>query len=582
PLTVLAAGSPPEPGTWWLVPEVGELDPVVVAPLRARLETVEPPLYEPAPRDVPRPTDPAFAGNVGRSAALCAVLVDAKKVAASSVPVVILAESGAGKEPLAHAIHAASGRKGPLVAIDLASRSANLVEDDLFGHVPRAFDGARGRDGAFKRAHGGTIFLDELGNLPLSVQAKLLRVLERREVQPLGSDALIPVDVRVIAATNADLESMVRLGEFRADLWHRLAGKVLRLPPLRARLDDVPALARHFLTGARHSGAITPAALDVLMGHAWPGNVRELAQVMGRAVLDADGDPIEPEHLGDLAPSRARRAPVLVTGDAAALDALPLPRRQIHHLRALTLTVEGPAQRGPACVRSAALHLLAGRAVTPEALRVLEAHPWWGGFVEMERKLRALAALPPGCIDPERIVACLPELGEVAGWDPILVVQHPVVGKDDAVGGLQASLAAAAVVVGRARRAGELEEGRAAWLRRLVGGGRVAFVPFPHLGALSRLHAVVTRLGDGLLVHRAPGARLEVLAGPVGGGVEPVREGGFVRVGEAGVVQIVGEGAPAVELYLFRGQVALRAAAPLLRVGDVDVRATAQAPGGAV
>ncbi len=583
PLTILAAGSPPPPGTWWLVPEVGELDPAVIAPLRGRLEATEAPPPFPAAGGIGvRPDDErrAFAGIVGRSAALCDVLRQAARVAEGDLRVVILGESGTGKEPLAQAIHAASRRKGPFVHIDVASRSANLVEDDLFGHLPFAFDGARtARDGAFKRAHGGTLFLDEIGNLPLGVQAKLLRVLERREVQPLGSDASIPVDVRVICATNADLESMVRVGEFRRDLYFRLAGTVLRLPPLRARLEDLPALVRHFLSAARHPGAITPAALDVLRAHPWTGNVRELAQVIGQAEVASGGDPIEPEHLGDLAPSRARQAPVLVTGDAAALEAVPLPRRQVRQLAALTLTLDGPAERGAVCVRNAALHLLSGRAVTGEALRMLEAHPWWGGFVEMERKLAALAALPPGRVDPARLVACLPELGQASGWDPILALQHPTVGKEDAVTGLQASLAAAVVVVGRARRMADIEGPRAQWLARLAGDGSVAFLPFPHLPALSRLHVVVTRLGEGLLAHRAPGTRLEVRAGPVGGGVEAVPEGGFVALGDAGVLQVAGDDGPLVELYLFRGQVALRAAAPFLRASDPDVAATRHAVG---
>ncbi len=227
-------------------------------------------------------------GVIGKSAAMGRLVSVLSKVAPSDSPVVLLGETGTGKEVLARAAHRLSSRYArPFVVFDCAAVSANLVESELFGHVKGAFTGASiDRRGAFLEAHGGTLFLDELGELPLELQPKLLRVLEEGMVKPVGSEQYQKVDVRIVAATHRDLEAEVRAGRFRADLFFRLYVVPLVLPPLRDRLDDVPALAQHF---ARQLGArepLPPGLLQKLVAYAWPGNVRELRNVVARALLD--------------------------------------------------------------------------------------------------------------------------------------------------------------------------------------------------------------------------------------------------------------------------------------------------------
>ena len=211
------------------------------------------------------------------------------KVAPSQSPVVLLGETGTGKEVLARTIHEQSSRKdGPFVVFDCGAVSPQLIESELFGHVPGAFTGASThRKGAFVEAHGGTLFLDELGDLALDLQPKLLRALEEGMVKPLGDEAYRRADVRVIAATHRDLESEVRDGRFRQDLFFRLCVVPLIVPPLRERLEDLPALAQHFvqqLTG--QDVPLSPALLGRLCAYHWPGNVRELRNVVARALMD--------------------------------------------------------------------------------------------------------------------------------------------------------------------------------------------------------------------------------------------------------------------------------------------------------
>ncbi len=297
-------------GQWRLFEEVGELSDGGVDALRRELlarVASAPPSLGVASAWTRRPRHPAFAGIVGESPPLCEVLGRVLQVAPTALPVLILGEPGVGKESLARAVHDASGRKGRFVAVDLGALPEHLAESELFGHRKGAFTGAdRDREGMFRRAHGGTVFLDELGNLAPRLQAKLLRVLQERVVQPVGDDRAWPVDVRVVAATNADPDGMATRGQFRRDLLGRLDAVTLRLPPLRERLDDVPLLARHLLTGLRGADpgdhAFTEAALTALRGHRWPGNVRELGNVVGYAAAVAPPDgPIDAVHLGPLA-----------------------------------------------------------------------------------------------------------------------------------------------------------------------------------------------------------------------------------------------------------------------------------------
>ncbi len=234
----------------------------------------------------------AAAGIVGGSAAIRAVLDVLLLAAPTDATVLIEGETGTGKELVAQALHRLSRRsRAPFVAVNCAALPETLLESELFGHVRGAFTGAVDtRQGRFRQAQGGTLFLDEIGEMPPGVQAKLLRVLQEREVQPLGSDKAHPIDVRVIAATNRDARAMVDQGKFRADLYYRLNVVPLHLPPLRERREDVAPLAAHFLRkrGLRRFTAVALAALE---RYAWPGNVRELENLVERlAVLHPSGD----------------------------------------------------------------------------------------------------------------------------------------------------------------------------------------------------------------------------------------------------------------------------------------------------
>jgi DNA-binding NtrC family response regulator len=225
----------------------------------------------------------SFGGLVGESLAIRSVFARLERAASSDATVLIEGETGTGKEAAAEAVHAASARRdGPFVVVDLSALPGNLLESELFGHEKGAFTGATERRiGAFEEASGGTVFLDEIGELPLELQPKLLRVLEQRTIRRLGSNARIPIDVRIVAATNADLRRGVNDGRFRPDLYYRLAVVRVELPPLRERPDDIHMLADRLLEvlgadAARRAELLHPDSLTRLRRRAWPGNVREL------------------------------------------------------------------------------------------------------------------------------------------------------------------------------------------------------------------------------------------------------------------------------------------------------------------
>jgi transcriptional regulator with GAF, ATPase, and Fis domain len=227
-------------------------------------------------------------GAVGASPAMRAVFSRLERVGKTDATVLIHGETGTGKEVIAWSLYEASRRKDqPFVVVDCGSIARTLIESELFGHEKGSFTGAdKRRIGAFERAQGGTLFLDELGELELELQPKLLRALERREVQRLGGDKPINVDVRILAATHRDLRTMVARGEFREDLYYRLAVVTLELPPLRDRREDIPLLVDHFLKGLGvDRGALPEGTIERFVEHDWPGNARELKNAVERAVV---------------------------------------------------------------------------------------------------------------------------------------------------------------------------------------------------------------------------------------------------------------------------------------------------------
>ncbi len=229
---------------------------------------------------------------IGRSYAMVRVLETVAQVAPSEATVLITGESGTGKEMIAGAIHFNSTRKdGPFVKINCAAITETLLESELFGHEKGAFTGAyKRKEGKFRQAHGGSLFLDEISEMSLSMQVKLLRVLQEREVTRVGGEEVIKVDVRVIAATNKDLLREIRKGNFREDLYYRLNVVTINIPPLRERIEDIPLLAQHFLRSFAEKNrkdikGFTPQAMDQLLRYDWPGNVRELMNAVERGVV---------------------------------------------------------------------------------------------------------------------------------------------------------------------------------------------------------------------------------------------------------------------------------------------------------
>jgi two-component system response regulator HydG len=259
---------------------------------------------------------------IGKSPAMKELIEMLAMVAPSEATVLISGESGTGKELIAKSIHFNSQRKShPLVVVNCAALAETLLESELFGHEKGAFTGAdRRKEGRFRQAHQGTLFLDEVGETSLAMQAKLLRVIQEREIQRVGGDENIPVDVRVVAATNRDLETEVGQGRFREDLYYRLNVVNLKAPPLRERQEDIPLLAQHFVDqyaakNRKQIKSFSPLAMDMLLKHDWPGNVRELENAVERGIILAAGEYLTEKEL-----------PLTITRDYSGEDgSLSLP-----------------------------------------------------------------------------------------------------------------------------------------------------------------------------------------------------------------------------------------------------------------
>jgi DNA-binding NtrC family response regulator len=265
-----------------------------------------------------------FGSMIGRSVKMRELFARLEKLARTDTTVLITGETGAGKELVAEALHDHSPRSknnGPFVVLDCGSIPPNLIESELFGHERGAFTGATNSyAGAFERAHAGTVFLDEIGELPLAMQPKLLRVLERKEVRRVGGSKTIEVDVRIVAATNRDLGVEVNRGRFREDLYYRLAVARVHVPPLRERKDDLPLLIEHILTTTPggETAQIAQETIDLMMKHDWPGNVRELRNVIERAVLLAEAPDSEDSLRRAPAPSPKNEPSITVTPSQTA------------------------------------------------------------------------------------------------------------------------------------------------------------------------------------------------------------------------------------------------------------------------
>lgn len=286
------------------------VEPEKFSPRRARRS--EPPPASDVVRQLGKVT--------ARSTAMHGVFEALERFAQTDVTVTMIGETGVGKDVLAHALHDSSWRSGgPLVVFDCGSVATNLAESELLGHERGAFTGAvSAHAGAFERAHGGTLFLDEVAELPLELQPRLLRALESRSVRRVGGSVERRVDVRVVGATNRDLRAEVAAGRFRKDLYYRLAVAVVRIPPLRKRLEDLPELVQSLLADlGRPELRLTEAAFAALRSHAWPGNIRELKNALscGVAFADPAGRVIERRHLRILNSA---------SDDAAWVDGLPL------------------------------------------------------------------------------------------------------------------------------------------------------------------------------------------------------------------------------------------------------------------
>jgi transcriptional regulator with GAF, ATPase, and Fis domain len=290
---------------------------------------------------------------IGADFGLREVMHEVQHVAPTESPVLLTGETGAGKDVVANAIHLGSPRReGPFIAVNCGAIPESLLDSELFGHEKGAFTGALSKKrGRFERADKGTILLDEIGEMPLEAQVRLLRVLQHREIERVGGTDRIPVDIRIIAATNKDLPAMVKAGRFREDLWFRINVFPIAIPPLRDRPSDIPALVQHFVERKTRelkigeTPRLAPGAIDDLMAYDWPGNVRELENLVERSMILSHGEPLRFDDLCS-SPSMSAGAPSLET-ETEALDLDTMNKRHIQRVLGMTGgQIHGPGGAG--------------------------------------------------------------------------------------------------------------------------------------------------------------------------------------------------------------------------------------------
>ncbi|MCB9762691.1 MAG: sigma-54-dependent Fis family transcriptional regulator [Alphaproteobacteria bacterium] len=566
---------------WWIFEELSALSAAQVDRVRERLHpSGSRPALGPARPAPPRP-DEGFTRSLGESAALRHTLSRAARLARNpTLGVLLLGERGVGKENLARDLHDASPRRrGPFVALDLGTLAPSLLEGELFGWVKGAFSGASGpHRGVFERADGGTLLLDEIGSLPVSGQQKLLRVLQERRVKPLGATAERAVDVRVLAATNRDLDAMVRHGDFIPDLLDRLRGAALILPPLRERAADILPLAGHFAEEARarmglDAVTLTEEAAEALVAWPWPGNVRELRQVIEAAVTESDDGVVTAGLLSVAAPTDAP-VPCFLTCSLSPEQrdaAWPTDPALTQALSELTVSVPPLRHRGRRAVQAAVLHACGARPIHPGALRVLCAARWGGNHRQLTRALAALRG-GTGWIRPEALRA-LPGLSLEPSGAPIRLMLYPTPQPDGSIRGLSSTHDAHAVLVGRGLFDDPTLETlqaladddprlrvRLEAIRALTEAGDLAMVSLDQILELSRPHFLIRRAEGELEVCRLPqtGQRRLLVRGLHEETPHALEAGHRACVGDAAELRLESRrGRTLLHLYAFLGEVAL-------------------------
>ncbi|MCB9763550.1 MAG: sigma-54-dependent Fis family transcriptional regulator [Alphaproteobacteria bacterium] len=573
----LSANGELRAGRWALVRGVESLEGAELRALRARILGEEPRWTPPSPQPAwePPPSHPALAELCGTGPVWSRLKADALRLRrAPPRAILILGETGTGKELLARALHQLLCPDAPFQAIALSASNEGLVEDDLFGHVKGAASNFHtGRAGALLSAGHGILLLDEFGHLDLKIQRKLLRVLESRMVQPLGSDKLRPFEATVIAATSCDIHRMQREGRFLPDLIARVEERTFRMPPLRQHRHDISAMARLFLTQwAAEFGqpvpTMSPDAVERLMGWSWPMNGRELRNVVRRAAVDAleHGGVVHLQHISDV-PRPGQRAPVLVTSHED--DGPRCADREVEgRLRACVLRIP-PLTDRPASLRAAILDRLAGRPITPDALTALESQPWRGNLTELDRALEPLHMTAPGPVTLLRLAEIAPQLATPAAATraaPILVHLFPSIGPRGGLRGLHQSEDVDALVIGRGLRslhdalppAGQRTDRQEA-LAGLLKDRPAAVLSLDWCDHVSKLSVVVRRAGRGLEAIRLPHSQLALWAGPLS--QRALRQGPpgvAVPLGVAGELRLVGaSGRTWVQLFLSEGPLAM-------------------------